>query len=714
MTTPLSPRVLGPISAWSASVLLDGCIPGAEVTVISLARSGAGKVATGTAQAGQVRLPLIAGVKLNGKDRLVAVQAIGGETSTAVSDPLAVSVAAEPKSSGDLPHPAIATHLWEFGRGVLVQGAAPGANIVLSAPGGVLGSATADEGVARLVLSPSLPTTSAGNVQIVVEERAPPGFVLSGPPLQVVGTVNPLPIAEGAHFPTPTNPQTPLPAGCDPAVFIGGIVDGASVTLMNVRDPGQSESRIFDLSGLWWTLNRPLNAAGEKLEVTQGMGDTRRLESAPLVIAATAARSPDPPQFIPPCPGSERIGVGGLLPGANLTLQIDASDFNAGQVASDATSVDLRVPPVSAGAVITITQERCGLVASASATATELVAVGDPDIADEPIACSFRVRVLSATPGAILEIRAQRQGSSSALVRSMSGQVPVTSATMLLDVAPALSELDELWVAQLTCEAPWFEGPHHKVRPVRTLDSPTLLFPPVIDSNYVRVAGSPGAVVEVFRWVDGGVHGFLGAGAVIDPNADVVRIYRPFLAGEQVVLLQRYCNHFSRLSEPSDAAVAGKRVFALPPGQKLSFPSEGGHEVQIVASGAPAVTMTCWVDGTWSCTALALNTQSGASATFDLSFTAKDDQGVVFSKVLEGTVIPPNSGLFAPDGTPLPPSRHITWPWKPLHQPIESSFSDFATWKRILLAEGSFNIEFATWEHVPFTDDIIEDQIPSP
>lgn len=721
MARPCSPSIVGPVSEWSATVYVQACVPGAQVTVLSLTRSPPGVVAVGTASDGAARLPLSAGVKLRQDDRLIAVQRVGAEDSLPPSDVLALPVGAAPTSSAGLPSPAFASHLWECGRAVQVLGAVPGADIEVTSAAGLLGRATAHEGLARVALAGGLPmvagTTVAAEREVVAEERAPTGFAfVANPPLRTTGTVNPLPGSASAGLPKPTAPQDPPAAGCDPAVLVAGVVDGATVTVISTRD-GIPDARPFDRDQLWFELARPLDPQGEKLEITQSMPGCDRPVSAPLLVLADAATTPAAPVFVAPCPGSERIAVSGLLGGADLTLEISSDQggehhseqYDAGRVAADSTNADLRIPPVPPGATITVTQQRCGLVASATETAQELAAVGDPDLGDEPIECALKVRVVSATPGALLEIRAQRYGVPSAPVRTISRQVAATSPVMHLEVAPALSAQDDIWVAQLTCTAPWTEGPHHKVGAVPVLDPPELLFPPVIGEAFVRVAAKPGAVVEVFRWAERGVHGFLGFGPV-DQDQDRVPIYRPFLEGEQVVLLQRFCSHFSALGPPSQSAVPGSRVFALPPGQTLQFLSPGGHDVRI-----SAVTMTCRVDGTWSCTAHAQNNQPDGLCDFFLRFVAKDGQGVIFDKLLEGAVIPPGSGLFNALGDPLPSDRHITWPWKPLHPPLQLEFGDTATWLRLLGSQGTFQFEIATWETWQIenvTPELLEDQVP--
>ena len=205
------------------------------------------------------------------------------------------------------------------------------------------------------------------------------------------------------------------------------------------------------------------------------------------------------------------------------------------------------------------------------------------------------------------------------------------------------------------------------------------------------------------------------AQAQSNTDQDRVSIYRQIMHGDQVVLRQHFCLSFSPLGPKggSRQAVPGSRVFALPTGQPLTFPSQTGHSLSCSADGVPAITMTCHVNGSWSCTANCINTQPGAAiCDFVLSFAARDAQGVVFSTQLEGSIGGPNSGVSDEAGVPLPNSRHITWPWKASHPPSQPEFSDIATWDRILAANGVFNL-IAAWGPGEITPELFEDEVPT-
>jgi len=706
MATPCAPIIIGPLSEWSSSIRVEGCIPGASIAIVSLSRPGIGLLAKGTSSSGAARLALEPGVRLNEKDRLIAMQSFGGEESAPPSDALALPVAPAPKSSAGLPNPTFLSHLWEFGRALQVGGVVPGAIVTIASSSGILGEGTADEGLARINLSSALP---AGGSQIVAEAGSPLGFAFTAtPPLKTQGVVNTLPVPAGARLPMPSNPQSPDPAGCDPAVLIGGVFDGATVTVTLSRD-GIPDARVFDLDQLWFVLAKPLDSAGDRLEVTQSLPRTERIESNPLTIISGAAPTPQPPIVFSPCPGSEWVAVSGLLAGADLELKINGQSFDAGRATG--TEANIRVPPMPPGAEIKVKQQRCGLSATTTVTSSPLIALQEPEIGDRPLQCASGVRVVSATPGALLEIRAQRRASPSAPIRTISPQMVVSAPEMIVPVMPALSVGDEIWVAQLTCTPPWTESLRHAVDDIPPLDAPDIIFPPVIGERSLRVSAIAGATVEVFLWVGDGPRAFLGAGPVY-PNADRVPIYRPFVPGARVVVLQRLCSHFSQLSQPSEPALPGVRTFELPVGKTLTFPSQSGHDVRCAATGAPAVTMTCRVDGTWSCTANVTNTEPSGICTFTLTFVAKDSLGVVFSKSLDGSVLPPNSGIYTPGGTPAPPTRHVTWPWKPTSPPVQPEFGDIDTWRRLLSAAGNFRFDIAVWAPGPVTPDLLEDQLP--
>ncbi len=84
---------------------------------------------------------------------------------------------------------------------------------------------------------------------------------------------------------------------------------------------------------------------------------------------------------------------------------------------------------------------------------------------------------------------------------------------------------------------------------------------------------------------------------------------------------------------------------------------------------------------------------------------------MLFEEVLLGAVLNVHSGYRDAFGNPLPNHRHVTVPWKPIVPPLHPEFSNYATWERILAAQGDFQIVFATWGTMPLTAELTEDEI---
>ena len=141
----MQPIVIGPLSELSGSVRVTGQLAGATVTVRSRQRV----VAKGIATSGDQRFTLLPSVTLRHTEALFAIQEVGGERSDAPTGDLAMAIAPAPVTNADLGVVSVATHLYACGRYVWIDGAIPGATVELAVGAQLLGSGSADEGIAR-------------------------------------------------------------------------------------------------------------------------------------------------------------------------------------------------------------------------------------------------------------------------------------------------------------------------------------------------------------------------------------------------------------------------------------------------------------------------------------------------------------------------------------------------------------------------------------
>ena len=213
------PSVVGPISEWMDSIVVEGCSPGVTVFVQTDEPSPV-VITKGITAGGHDWIPVVG--TLQAGQRLVAFQTVPGDTSPTTPSALAVTVSASPVSHAQLPPLAFVSKLCKCGRAVWLKGAASGAVVSLTSGGQPLGSGRADQaGNARFGITPFLP---GPNVAVTAMQAAPPAFPpLTGPPQTI--TQNTLPSPIGKLLP-PTVGQ-PTPMGCDSSIRINGVIDGA-------------------------------------------------------------------------------------------------------------------------------------------------------------------------------------------------------------------------------------------------------------------------------------------------------------------------------------------------------------------------------------------------------------------------------------------------------------------------------------------------------
>ena len=285
-----TPRVIGPPSAWTRHILIEGALPGATVVVCENAPGGP-TVVKALAEGGRVRLDLLPGITLTANASLFAMQSLGAEDSPWTDGTLATQVLALPKDYAGTAPLAIQTQIFPCGQAVWVEGALPGAVVVLRQGGFTLGEGVADEGIARLVLAQGI----SGSDQVSAVQHAPAGSPsLSGAPTPTLAPVLSFPVAEHEQLPQPSVSK-PGPVGCDASFVIGDVIEGARVTIERVSE-GFTESALFDLPALTYLLGTPLSPAGGKLEISQSVWMRCGFPASdPLVIEFPPAQTPANP-----------------------------------------------------------------------------------------------------------------------------------------------------------------------------------------------------------------------------------------------------------------------------------------------------------------------------------------------------------------------------------------------------------------------------------
>lgn len=259
------PCVQAPLTEWSQEVVVEGALQGA--TVIIRVNSPTGReVAKTVVGGGRDRISLLLGEELRNGETIFVQQTLGNESSPWTDPNLAVPVGAAPVDHSKLSPPGFISRLFDFSGRVWIGGTVPGAEVTVEQVGsGIpLGKGISREEGARLALA----TVMRAGQTLRAFQLAPPGRnPLAGSPKILNGTVQALPVSLGQPLPTPRL-SGENPEGCDGAIPIGGILDGAEVSVNRVTEGG-IEKATFDAESLWFLLSKPLDPQGGNLEVTQ-------------------------------------------------------------------------------------------------------------------------------------------------------------------------------------------------------------------------------------------------------------------------------------------------------------------------------------------------------------------------------------------------------------------------------------------------------------
>jgi hypothetical protein len=346
------PRVQAPITEWSKEVVVECALQGATVIIRVNGPQGREVVRT-TVGGGRDRISLLAGEEIRAGEKLFVQQILGNEPSDWTHTDLAIPVGAAPADHSKLVPLGFISRLFDFSGRVWMGGTVPGAEVTIEqVGGGILGKGIAREEGARLTLA----TVMRAGQSVRAFQLAPPGRnPLAGSPKVVSSVVQSIPVSLGQRLPEPRL-SGKNPEGCDGALLIGRILDGAEVSVNRVSEGG-IEKGVFDAERLWFTLGKPLDPQGGNLEVTQRLINAEEWQpSPPLKIKFPPARTPGIPNVPPLCAGTNAIYVSGLALGALVTLTITPdgglSVNYKGLIPPNKTDFSFEVPPIPLNAKV--------------------------------------------------------------------------------------------------------------------------------------------------------------------------------------------------------------------------------------------------------------------------------------------------------------------------------------------------------------------------
>jgi hypothetical protein len=664
-----TPTVVGPLTTWSASILVEGATSGARLTVREGGPTGR-VVAEEDANGGRDRLPLLPGVVLHEGEQLFAHQDAGA-TSSGWTDPhIAEMIGATPSDWSSAPPPWLVSKLHSCGRAVWVGGGLPGAIISITSGGQMLGSGPVQEGNARVRLTQPLPL---GGPTIKAIQTAPPGAPPpSGPASAITSQTHPLPVAPGNRLPQ-VAVGPPVPAGCDASIVVGGVVDGAEVTA--VHGDGRTESAVFDLDRLTYVLGQRLDSGGGKVTLTQSVGD--RCEVLPSE-EVTAEYGPTPipstPVPLPPCAGAPYLIVEELSGGADVMITTGAATYR-GQVAPGGHAQRFDVSGAAAGETVSVTQSMCGV---RSAAGTTTVGAPTPDRSPRVVGplfhCARVVRVVDVTPGALVRIVAR--GASGE--RTISALNWSATSTIAVPVSPALVNDDDIHAVQVACGG----TPRVSDEPVRVEPLPDPL--PVeiafafATQRSVTVVALPGALVRVYLRRDGVQE--IGR-SLVDPDRFLVTVDRPLEEGAELFAVQEICALRTE-DGPVYEVKPGVRVFHLGAQKVWPVTSEGpGHDVNWTQG-----TLTCRIGGDNELSGSFKNAAEGSTADIEFNMGFTHPSGLTFG-ITRGIFLAADNDEH-PDNKLLKQKGYLSESGASKKLP-NPAWRDPATWSLVLGSQGT-------------------------
>lgn len=507
----LAPTVGAPISPCSRHVQVVGQLPNAQV---SLYVGDTVLVTQGTTNGvALIALPsaLVPGAKIS------ATQTVAGTEGP--RSPLPIVVQPVPTILGGM---VPISHLYGCATSTYLEGAVPGAGVLVSQNGSVIGKGEAIDGTAWIFLTKAI--TAGQSLELTQTACSlSSGIVLTpkadSPPLTL---------------PVPRIAQ-PIVA-CQPSIFISEIVDGARVKVF--RDGSLDGDWHFAVGSLWYPMGDKIQA-GVMLSAEQTMKDCERQPSTSTPVTAVASTSlPTPSVLGPLCSGGNLVTVTGLIPGSIVTLYRKGQSLGSGEAPS--STFAFWVPALMSGDAISATQKSCGIESKASTEITVQNAgqsKGKLSLYSPLHECASRVSLVNVIPGSTVYIETRRHGNVSGYHQAFSGDV-------VLPVSPSLEFDDEVKAVMIGCGGMTTETASQKVQHPPAMTPPQVAPPVAGDSTVLVFNVINGAWVDLYE--DGA--GWLGT-AFVTGNAWVA-LPAPAVMGQVLRARQRMCSSVSEFSQP--------------------------------------------------------------------------------------------------------------------------------------------------------------------
>jgi hypothetical protein len=553
-----APTIVGPVSELSKSLRIQGALPGATIVVVSVGANPR-DIAKYVASGGDDRIPLTPGVTLQNDDVLIALQELEGDTSGPSPNSLGLSVQDVPSIPSQLGHVGFLSHLYKCGEHLWITGAIPGATVEVEFDGSIKGSVTALENGARLQLREGLPSGTVTAWQSIPAGKGP----------SVFGQPDAITLRQ---LPSPVIKQPVL--GCQTAVLVSNVYDGATVTLQ--RGSGILDVVGFDRNAGWFGLSKPLDE-GDSISVKQDLWIKCEQNGvfSPKVPVEKPQEVPAPFIIPPLCAGARFVRVANLTPGALVFIEVNGIKYR-GMAPPNTTVYDFMVEPLPAVGVVTAVQELCSVPSPQSSPAVKVDAraasIPGAKLMEPLYACGRVVFVEQVHPGATLQV--WRSDSQTGRKAPISGFVAVYDTQAMISVAPYLREKDRIWVSQWACDDTPIKSNAAEVLPHPEIKPPLIVEPVYSGTSSVVVDNDvSGALVEVYLSTQNGVWGLAGTAFASPKSMTTVALNTKLAVGDRLRVSQSLCE---LRTQPERIFTVIRPVPMLP---ILDKPAQGATEV---------------------------------------------------------------------------------------------------------------------------------------
>src|SRR6266568_2122505 len=434
MAAPLPPKVVGPLSELSTSVLVEGQVAGATVAVFA----DKTPVAGGVAPSASFAFPLSANQSLKAGQKVTATATDAKTKETSVRSPQPVTVLAKPKSLSTI---SFRFNQLLYGQYVTLDGLWPGAEAQVFHGNALIGKRLSPGPSIGVILTGLTAPLGAGESLTAIQVAGNmAGGPKTGPKAEVLSI-------QGDQLPPPVI-KSPLYA-CQTSLELTGLFNGAHVTL--TRQNGQvvlhQAGWIACKTDATYILGSPL-VDGEKLTIRQEfpLSSFKGVES--LIYTVAVAKPTPPPAVLGPiCLGATSVTLAKLVPGARVYISVHRKVGQAfsetllgeAQVPPGKTIYEFGIPPVPPGPgtdpTITASQALCGaLSVDAKEVALKPLAksLPKPNVPAPLYECATVVRVDQITPGAMVVVRSQNSAgdiSAAQRIYAPAADISVVSLT---------------------------------------------------------------------------------------------------------------------------------------------------------------------------------------------------------------------------------------------------------------------------------------------